>query len=251
MGIFAGHRLFEWWGARARSRGLGVAVLALLMVLTSVPAAAQTATVIGVNDATFESGGSGDIAVTADGSAEIVAMHLEITYDPDLLEWQGFEQGELLAGNTLVESNPETPGLVIIGFATVDPVQAEGELLVADFEVIGDGETSTVGLENVEAWDSNGFDILIETTDGTITIESGIPLWLLALIAGIIVLLLLVVLVTVVRRRGRAKGQPSAAPAPAYQTTAGSAQGTFCSNCGQALQADAAFCSNCGAQVQS
>ena len=251
----------------ARRGSAVIALVAMLLTLTVSAVLAQTPTTVRVQDTEIESDESGSVPISLEGSPGIVAMHIEITYDPDILEWEGLEQGALLAGNALIESNAQERGLVIIGFATLEGASGDGELILANFKSTGEEGSTTVSLQNVQAWDSNGFDVLIETQNGEISIDSGFPLWLILLILAILALLFLIVLgliIWLVRRRSR-RSEPAAESTPApvapvppaatpqtpspqpggEQTT----QPRFCSSCGQPLQPGAAFCSNCGTQV--
>ena len=249
-------------------RGLAVlALVAALLALTLTSSLAQTPTTVRVQDTEIEADSSGSVPISLEGSPGIVAMHLEVTYDPDVLEWEGLEQGTLLAGNALLESNAQEPGLVIVGFATLEGASGDGELVVASFKSTGEEQSTTVSLENVQAWDSNGFDVLIETQDGEISIDPGFPLWLILLILAILALLFLIVLgliIWLLRRRSKrsepavesasapvAPVPPAATPqTPSPQLDGEQAtQPRFCSSCGQPLQPGAAFCSNCGTQV--
>ncbi len=66
---------------------------------------------------------------------------------------------------------------MIVGIATLDPVSGTGPLLLPWFSVLGvDGATATVGLQNVAAWDENGFDVLIQTQDQNLAIAAEVVL---------------------------------------------------------------------------
>ncbi|MEZ4520177.1 MAG: cohesin domain-containing protein [Thermomicrobiales bacterium] len=240
-------------------------VLILLAIVGFVAASAQSATVVRVEDTEIDADSTGEVVVGLENVTEIVAMHIEIVYDPDLLVWQEFEQGDLLAGSALVEANTESPGRVILGFATLDGVASEGELIVATFEATDEEASTTIDLENVQAWDSNGFDVLIDAQSGQVTVESAFPDWLLILILAAICLFLLIIAIVVLiwflrRRRRRSEepqstmtepNVPAAQPQPAPQAQATeNGQPNFCSNCGQSLRPGVAFCSNCGESIR-
>lgn len=227
----------------------------LLGIASIAPVLGQTATVVRVEDTEIEVDESGAVPITLDGSPGIVAMHIEITYDPDFLSWESQEQGELLAAGALIEANVSEPGRVVIGFATLEAATGSGELILANFESTGEEGTTTLTLENVSAWDADGFDVLVETQNGEVTVESGFPTWLLLLILCLLAFFLLLIIVLVIwflRRRSKRSTTEPVAPAATPQAQPGDQQPTgarFCSSCGEPLDPGAAFCSNCGTKV--
>jgi len=190
-------------------------LLAATIALVLVPASsigAQTPVVVAVDDSDIEEDATVEIPITAQGAAGIIALHVEITYDPAALEWDRLENGSLLSSNSLVEVNPDQPGRVIIGIATLDEIDGTGPVLRPMFRVVGtEGDTTIVGLENVAAWDENGFDILIQTQDAELVIagsSGGFPLW-------VIVLIVVVVIAIYLWNRRQQSARPDAGPVAA------------------------------------
>lgn len=170
-----------------------VSMVAVVVVMAATSnAQAQTPVNVQVDDVELEAGAIDTVPVVITGADGIVAMHVEITYDPAVLQWNSLENGDLLSSNSLVEVNPDTAGTVIVGIATLEPVSGTGPLLLPRFSVLGaEGATATVGLQNVAAWDENGFDVLIQTQDQNLAIAggSGPPILLIALIVGAVVII--------------------------------------------------------------
>lgn len=167
-----------------------VAVVAVMAAMSN--AQAQIPVNVQVDAVELETSAIDTVPIVITGADGIVAMHVEITYDPAVLQWDSLENGNLLSSNSLVEVNPDIAGTVIVGIATLDPVSGTGPLLLPRFSVLGvDGATATVGLQNVAAWDENGFDVLIQTQDQNLAIAggSGLPILLIALIVGAVVII--------------------------------------------------------------
>lgn len=137
---------------------------AILLKTMAVHAAAFTARVESSQGAT---GDSVVIPISVAGSPGTVAMHIELVYDPAILQVESVQPGPLLAGNALLESNTEENGRLVIGFAATDQVVGEGGLAEVTLNVIGsEGQTSPLILQNCRAWDEEGVDILINTESG-------------------------------------------------------------------------------------
>lgn len=161
-----------------------------------------------VESAEAAAGEQVEIPVTVSGSPGMVAMHLELAYDPAVLEVTTVEPGPFLAGNALLEFNTEEAGRVVIGFASTDQVAGDGTLVVVHFNVTGlEGQTTPLNLQNGRAWDEAGMDILVNTESGEFTVsQAGLPSNLLLLLVILCVVLLfgglfLLVLVIFIRRR--------------------------------------------------
>lgn len=196
-----------------------VSLVAIMVVMAATSnAQAQTPVNVQVDSVELETGAIDTVPIAVTGADGIVAMHVEITYDPAVLQWDGLENGDLLSSNSLVEVNPDTAGTVIIGIATLDPVSGTGPLLLPRFSVLGaEGATATVGLQNVAAWDENGFDVLIQTQDQNLSITGagGLPILLIALIVGAVVVI--GIAAWLMKRR---RPPPAVAPGPAPATAA-------------------------------
>jgi len=139
-------------------------------------------------------GGSGtvvNVPITLDGAAEIGALHVELTFDPAVLEPQSAAKGRLASGNSIVDSNPQ-PGRLTMGLVTSEKINGPGEVLVAKFKVLGKKNAkTTLALENVKAWqgDVNRFDVKVNTTPGafTVTGKKAFPWWIVVVIAAVVI----------------------------------------------------------------
>jgi hypothetical protein len=244
---------------KSRSYLLPIVMLLAATFLGAAVVQAQSAT---VRVASVEApvGQVAVVPVTVEGSPGIAAMHIELTYDPAVLAVESVEAGSLMAGNALAAFNTDEPGRVVISLAAAENVSGDGPLAVAQFRVNGEaGQVSALELEYPEAWDESGFDVLVNTEAGQVTVGSaGLPLWLLALF-GVLALLVILLILLLARRR-----RPAAAPAAPAATAAPPAhhqpvqpqprdQATggpkFCGNCGQALEPGKRFCIHCGHPV--
>ena len=228
---------------------LRVVLLLLVVVLLSTAASHAASLTVRVESVQAARGKQAQIPITVEGSPGMVAMHLELTYDPAILEVETVDPGALLAGKALMEFNTEEVGRLVIGFASAEEIEGDGTLAVARFQVNGEvGQTSPLGLENGMAWDEIGVDIIVNTEAGEFTvISAGLPL--LLLLAALAVVLLFLLLLGAMRRRRR---QPVAVegPQPSRPSPPAGAGPSFCSQCGAQLKAGAQFCPNCGHRVR-
>ena len=196
-------------GAAARGAAalVWLSVLAGFQVSSGVVRAEVATLAIGEVEAAH--GDGVEVPVELTGAAAIGAVHLEITFDPDVLTPTDVVGGSM-ASSALVDFNA-TDGRVVIGVVSGDGIDGDGSVVIARFDVIGsDGATSPLTLENVQAWEAttDRFELKIDTTDGTFTVYNGggLPWWLIA------AMLLLVVLLVVWRRRHRRASVPPVPP---------------------------------------
>lgn len=223
---------------------LSVVFLLLAAVLLSTTAGHAASVTVRVESAQAASGKEAEIPITVQGAPGIGAMHLELTYDPAVLEAKSVDKGPLLGDNALLDFNASEPGRLVIGLVTLDGVDGDGTVLVTRFAVTGEAEQkSPLNLENVRAWEGETrLDILVTTEGGEFAVSGGgsSVLLLLAALAAVLVLLLLLV---VMRRRRRQQ------PAPARPSPPAGVGANFCSQCGAQLEAGQPFCTNCGHRV--
>lgn len=194
-------------------------------------------------------GGTVDVPIDVSGASGIGALHLEVIYDPAVIKADTVTRGALAGGNALIDFNPDKPGRLIIGIATLDDIKGDGVLATARFKVVGQaGQSSALGIEKGEAWEgASRQTVLVKTEAGKLTVKGGLPgWWLWALIAlGVLVLLLLLFFLLRRRKRQTAPAAPAYASAPPASAPA-QKRGSFCSQCGSANEADSRFCSECG-----
>ena len=127
---------------------------ALLMTLCGT-AAAQAGLTVKVGDVSAGHRQATEVPIELVGASNVGSMHIELVYDPAVLEPLEVNLGALASG-ALPESNLDTPGRIVIGLISADGISGSGQLAVVTFDVPGQGgETSSLTLENVTAHDAD------------------------------------------------------------------------------------------------
>ncbi len=99
-------------------------------------------------------GGGGDIQVPIEvtGAAEIGALGIELSYDPEVVEAIEVSAGPLASGGML-QSNLDTPGRVKLGLISTIGVSGDGTVATVTLRpVSGGGGFSPLLLSNIEAY---------------------------------------------------------------------------------------------------
>lgn len=226
-------------------------VLAIVFATASLGQSRAATVAVRAPTSSGASGEEADIPISVAGASGIGALHVELIYDPAVLEVKTVDKGQLLSENALLDFNGAAPGRLIIGVVSLDAIQGDGAVLLPRFTVKGKkDQTSPLELENVKAWEgSTRLDVLVTTEPGQFTVTgAGFP-WLYLLLALLVALLALILLFALRRRRPQAVPRTvPAAPAPARVTQATAGE-RFCTQCGTPAQPGQQFCSNCGAQL--
>lgn len=111
-----------------------------------------------------------EVPLQIQGASNIGGLHVELVYDPDVLEATKVTPGQA-AANGAIESNLGTPGRVVIGFIDAMGVDGNGTLATVSFSKAGPGETA-LSLENVEATDADTlYETYIQASDGSFSSE--------------------------------------------------------------------------------
>ena len=112
------------------------------------------------------------IPINAEDASNIGALHLELVYDPAVLEPIEVEKG-ILTGNAMLESNIDTPGRAVIGMIDAAGISGDGSLAVISFRVVGtNGITSALTLEKVVAHDvTTLIDVSTRAISGSFTVK--------------------------------------------------------------------------------
>jgi hypothetical protein len=194
-----------------------IALVAAFVIALLIPGSGHASSMTVLVDQS--KGAKGDdvaIPIFVNQAPGIGAMHVELVYDPNVLEIKSVDKGKLLKTSPLLDFNATQPGRVVIGFATTDNVEGDGPVATAHFTVKGEkNATSPLTLEKVRAWEggTNRFEILVTTKTASFTVggKSGFPLWLIASIAAVFLLLLIVIVLAATRKRT----QPAVAGYPA------------------------------------
>jgi hypothetical protein len=204
---------------RRSARNLSAVAVALAVVLMPTAShAAATSVAVAVPAAKGGSGAEVKVPITITGAEGVGAMHVELTFDPAVLQPLSAEKGRLISSNALVDSNPQ-PGRLTIGMVSSDKVSGTGEIVVAKFKVLGKKNSkSALGLEKVQAWegDVNRFDIKVTTTPGefTVTGKKAFP-WLIVVIAAAVVIAGFMYMRSRSAKASPALATTTAGPAPA------------------------------------
>jgi Cohesin domain len=92
-----------------------------------------------------ESAREGDLVrvpIRASGASGAVSLYFDLRFDPGVLRLRGIESGTAAAGFTLT-SNAAEPGRTRVALFRAAPLDADGEIAVATFEVVGNGGQRT------------------------------------------------------------------------------------------------------------
>ena len=95
--------------------------------------------------------GSAAIPINLSGANDVGSLHIELVYDPSILEVTGVKAGKL-AQNAVLDSNIGTPGRAIIGIVSSNGIAGSGAVASVSFKAKAKTGTSALTLENVEAY---------------------------------------------------------------------------------------------------
>jgi len=95
--------------------------------------------------------GSSTIPINLTGASDVGSLHIELVYDPAILEVTAVKAGKL-AQNAVVDSNILTPGRAIIGIVSSNGIAGTGSVASVSFKAKAKTGSSTLTLENVEAY---------------------------------------------------------------------------------------------------
>jgi len=148
-------------------------ILSALLLLGAFNAYGESVTV-SVENIKAMSGEEVSVPIMIRDAAAIGALQLVLTYDESVLEAKSTEKGRLLEANMLMESNIDKPGRIAVALTTLDGIEGDGTLLIANFLVRGEeGQRSELNLENVEAWEVNTLvEVLVNTESGELTVQA-------------------------------------------------------------------------------
>jgi hypothetical protein len=186
------------------------AINGLLLILTCCGGAMAQPAAMKISAPRVEAATGSEVAVplSLKEANSVGAVHLELTYDPSMLEFRSVSKGALFSGNAMLDSNGNNPGRLIVGLVSLEPVQGDGVAATARFFVKGSaGGTSPLRLQNLRAWENkNHTEQLVQGEEGLLTVTaaaagSGLSLqnqnlmpWLIAGGATVIALVMLIVM---------------------------------------------------------
>jgi hypothetical protein len=187
------------------------------------------------------------VPVTVSAPDGLGAAHIEVQFDPSVLEALAVEKGPVL-GNALLDFKVAEAGLVVAGFASMDPINTGGVLLNLRFRVRGDARgSSPLHLVKLSAWRAEDRSVQqIQATHGQVAVTGGPAAgkprdWLLPLLValGVAALALLIWLLLKKRKKPTVRCPNPACQAPLRPGAA------FCDRCGRGTAPLASvFCPN-------
>ena len=105
------------------------------------------------------------IPVYAQGAANVGSLHLELSYDSQVLHANCVEKGLAADANAMLAYSVDSPGRVVIGMISSNGINGNGSLAIVTFEVEGGSSTTTsLELEKVVAHDASSLAELSTTT---------------------------------------------------------------------------------------
>jgi len=106
------------------------------------------------------------VPINFSGASNAGSLHIELVYDSTMLEATEVKAGKL-GGNAVIESNLGTPGRAIIGIIDAVGINGDGSVVTVSFKTKGKEGTSSLTLENIEAYDAETlYDIITRTSPG-------------------------------------------------------------------------------------
>lgn len=95
--------------------------------------------------------GAATIPINLTGASDVGSLHIELVYDPAILEVTAVKAGKL-AQNAVVDSNLLAPGRAIIGIVSSNGIAGSGVVVSVSFKAKAKTGSSELTLENVEAY---------------------------------------------------------------------------------------------------
>ena len=189
-----------------------ISVLFILVLCST--AAAQAGLTVKLGDVLAGHRQVTDVPIEVAGASNVGSLHIELVYDPAVLDPLEVKTGALASG-AMLEKNMDTPGRVVIGLISAQGISGEGQVAVVSFDVPGQqGDTSPLSLENVQAHDATSLSTIQTTVEsGTFRVGAAGGADSTTLILGIFaVILVAAVLIIWQVTRGR-RLAPAAGPA--------------------------------------
>ncbi|NQT74317.1 MAG: hypothetical protein HQ553_16365 [Chloroflexi bacterium] len=117
-------------------------------------------------------GGTVSVPVILENVEDIGSLNFNVTYDSSVINIDRVDKGSLLSGISFVV-NPNETGIIRFGFATIDGVSGTGPVGYIVCDAVGsDGSYTPLTISGVEATDSSGNPVTLQTTNGSVTIDS-------------------------------------------------------------------------------
>ncbi|MBT4511290.1 MAG: hypothetical protein HOC20_03650 [Chloroflexi bacterium] len=117
-------------------------------------------------------GGTVSVPVRMGNVEDIGSLNFDVTYDSSVINIDRVDKGSLLSGISFV-ANPNETGIIRFGFATVNGVSGTGPIGYIVCDAVGSAGSKThLTISGVEATDSSGNPITLQTVNGSVTIDS-------------------------------------------------------------------------------
>ena len=139
-----------------------------LLLLFVIPVAGQAMLTVRVPNATGRPGTTVEIPVEVEEAVNVGGMHIELSYDADVLQATEVKPGSL-AASAMLESNLSAPDRVVIGLIDAAGLNGDGAVAEVVFQVLGrEDDASPLILENLAAHDATSLEVLaVEGINGT------------------------------------------------------------------------------------
>lgn len=117
-------------------------------------------------------GGTVSVPVRLQNVEDVGSLNFNVTYDSSVINIAGIDKGSLLSGTSFV-TNPNETGIIRFGFATVAGVSGTGPIGHIVCDAVGsDGSYTRLKISGVEATDSSGNPVKLQTFNGSVIINS-------------------------------------------------------------------------------
>ena len=93
-----------------------------------------------------------DVAINLQNASNVGSLQIEISYDASVLQVMQVEAEEL-GENALIESNPDNPGVIIIGIVDSSGINGSGSVVSITFDVLEKDTATSLTIKNVTAHD--------------------------------------------------------------------------------------------------
>ena len=149
------------------------------------------------------------VSVRVEGPQGLGALQFIVAYDPDALEAEEADAGEVFTG--LVESNVLSSGRMKVALAASEGVTKDGEIVQLLFTPCGRGATQ-ISIEDAKAWEQKtSHAMAVAAQGGTLTIggrnSAGQAVPMPYVIGGAVVLLIVAVAFAMNRRSHSCAGE--------------------------------------------
>jgi len=139
---------------------------------SATPSMSEVPASLVVDSRTVIPGGTVTVPVRLVNVRDVGSLNFDITYDSSVISIARVDKGSLLSGISFVV-NPNETGVIQFGFATEDGVSGTGPIGYIICNAVGSaGSRTPLTISGVEATDSSGNPVTLQTFSGSVTIDS-------------------------------------------------------------------------------